>query len=54
MASFKLVATILSGDLNNMALIQLPGLNKDQVIVSEGQKIGRDQGIVKKLARPLC
>ena len=49
-ASFKLVATILSGDLNNMALIQLPGLNKDQVIVSEGQKIGRDQGIVKEIS----
>ena len=32
-----------------MALIQLPGLNKDQVIVSDGQKIGRDQGIVKEI-----
>ena len=33
-----------------MALIQLPGLNKDQVIVRVGQKIGRDQGIVKEIS----
>lgn len=48
-SSFKLVATILSEDLNNMALIELPGLNNDQVIIQVGQKIGRHQGIVKEI-----
>ena len=48
-SSFKLVATILSEDLNNMALIELPGLNNDQVIIQVGQKIGRDQGVVQEI-----
>ena len=49
MSSLKLVATILSDDLNNMALIELPGLNNDQVIIQVGQKIGRDQGVVQEI-----
>ena len=48
-SSLKLVATILSDDLNNMALIELPGLNNDQVIIQVGQKIGRDQGVVQEI-----
>lgn len=48
-SSFKLVATILSEDQNNMALIELPGLNNDQVIIQVGQKIGRHQGVVQEI-----
>ena len=32
-----------------MALIELPGLNNDQVIIQVGQKIGRDQGVVQEI-----
>ena len=48
-SSLKLVATILSEGFNNMALIELPGLNNDQVIIQVGQKIGRDQGVVQEI-----
>lgn len=51
-SSMKLVGTILSDDPDNFALIKLPGDN-DQVIVKQGQKIGKFDAIVKKIEKDL-
>ena len=51
-SSMKLVGTILSDDPDNFALIKLPG-DDDQVIVKQGQTIGKFNGIVKKIEKDL-
>lgn len=51
-SSMKLVGTILSDDPDNFALIKLPGDN-DQVVVKQGQKIGKFDAIVKKIEKDL-
>jgi len=51
-SSMKLVGTILSDDPDNFALIKLPG-DDDQVIVKQGQTIGKFNAIVKKIEKDL-
>jgi len=51
-SSMKLVGTILSDDPDNFALIKLPG-DDDQIIVKQGQTIGKFNGIVKKIEKDL-
>lgn len=51
-SSMKLVGTILSDGPDNFALIKLPGDN-DQVVVKQGQKIGKFDAIVKKIEKDL-
>jgi len=51
-SSMKLVGTILSDDLDNFALIKLPG-DDDQIIVKQGQTIGKFNAIVKKIEKDL-
>ena len=51
-SSMKLVGTILSDDPDNFALIKLPGDN-DQLVVKQGQKIGKFDAIVKKIEKDL-
>jgi len=48
----KLVGTILSDDPDNFALIKLPG-DDDQIIVKQGQTIGKFNAIVKKIEKDL-
>ena len=51
-SSMKLVGTILSDDPDNFALIKLPG-DDDQIIVKQGQTIGKFNAIVKKIEKDL-
>ena len=51
-SSMKLVGTILSDDPDNFALIKLPG-DDDQVVVKQGQKIGKFDAIVRKIEKDL-
>lgn len=51
-SSMKLVGTILSDDPDNFALIKLPG-DDDQVVVKQGQKIGKFNAIVRKIEKDL-
>ena len=51
-SSMKLVGTILSDGPDNFALIKLPG-DDDQVIVKQGQTIGKFNAIVKKIEKDL-
>ncbi|MDC1179394.1 hypothetical protein OAT43_04320 [Candidatus Pelagibacter ubique] len=51
-SSMKLVGTILSDDPDNFALIKLPG-DDDQIIVKQGQTIGKFNAIVKKIEKNL-
>lgn len=51
-SSMKLVGTILSDDPDNFALVTLPG-DDDQVIVKQGQRIGKYKALVKKIEKDL-
>jgi type II secretory pathway component PulC len=51
-SSMKLVGTILSDDPDNFALIKLPG-DDDQVVIKQGQKIGKFDAIVRKIEKDL-
>lgn len=51
-SSMKLVGTMLSDGPDNFALIKLPGDN-DQLVVKQGQKIGKFDAIVKKIEKDL-
>lgn len=46
--SMKLVGTIIGTNSENYALLKLPG-DEDQVIIKQGQKIGKYKALVKKI-----
>lgn len=51
-SSMKLVGTIMSDDPDNFALVTLPG-GDDQVVVKQGQRIGKHKALVKKIEKDL-